>query len=345
MGIRVVIIGAGIAGLAAARALANRGHNIIIIDRDRLDPDISARRCVPQGHHLHLLLTTGFRALNELFPHFTEALHSAGAHPFDVGRELRYFRLGSLKQTFDSDLHTFAVSRPTLEALVRDRVTSLTNVELRSQTSVTNLHTQDHKVLGVALDNGEQLECDLVIDASGRGTRIYKWMRELSWPLPRSTEVHMNLAYASRMVRLAPGTASSWRVLYEGPAPGTWNRGGAIMKVENNQAIVTLAGYGGEQAPIDDEGFIEYTAGFSSEFYQVLKKAESIDRIRTYKVPTMRRYHFESLRPLPVGLLCIGDSICQLDPAFGQGMSIALKQAQLLSTLVIDESRPLEAPS
>ncbi|HBG96441.1 MAG TPA: hypothetical protein DDY14_14250, partial [Chromatiaceae bacterium] len=88
----VVIVGGGMAGLMAACALAQANHRVVVFDRDDLDSSTLARRCAPQGNHLHLLLTTGFRALTSLLPGIDAELEQAGAQRLDVGRELRYIR-------------------------------------------------------------------------------------------------------------------------------------------------------------------------------------------------------------------------------------------------------------
>lgn len=341
---QAAVIGGGMAGLMAAHVLAEAYERVVVFDRDSLGPEAAPRRGVPQGNHLHLLLTTGYRALRALFPGFEDDLRAAGVQPFDIGRQLRYRRRGALKRSFDSELQTVAVSRPTLEALVQRRVTAASNVELRGGSAVAGLHAEGSRVCAVQLEGGERHPADLVVDAGGRGSRIMRWLPQLGWPTPRATQIELGLAYASRVVRLAPDPDRRWTMLYVGPAADTWTRGGAIMQVEGERAIVTLAGYGGDHAPLDDEGFLAFTTGFDPEFHTTLRDAEPLTRIHRFNIPVMRRYHFELLREHPPGLLALGDTLCLLDPAYGQGMSVAAEQVRALRTLLQEGTPPPALP-
>ncbi len=329
-----IVVGAGMAGLTAASVLAEHCERVVVLDRDELDGGATARRAVPQGHHLHLLLTTGFRALRELFPGLPEELRAAGALALDVGQELRYRRRGGLKQPFSGDLHTVAVSRPTLEALVRRRVSALPNVELRGRSPVARLHAEGHRITQVELEGGERLAAELVVDAGGRASRIATYLEALGWAMPPATEIGLGLAYASRFVRLADDPERSWKVLYVGPAAGTWTRGGAIMRVEGERAIVTLAGYGRDHPPLDDAGFSAFAAELGEEFAAALRTSAPLTTAHRFNIPAMRRHHFEAQAQHPVGLLVIGDALCMLDPAYGQGMSVAAEEARLLRALL-----------
>src|SRR2546423_11297981 len=94
VGEQALVIGAGMAGLAAARALADHFERVIVLDRDELPDGPTGRAGIPQGRHAHALLGGGQRALSELFPGFEEALRAAGAVPYRVGLETRYDRPG-----------------------------------------------------------------------------------------------------------------------------------------------------------------------------------------------------------------------------------------------------------
>src|SRR5215469_12828401 len=91
-----VVIGAGIAGLTAARTLARRFDQVLVVDRDELPEDPVPRRGVPQGSHAHVLLAAGLRALEELFPGLRAQLVTAGATPFDPGNDLCFVRYGAV---------------------------------------------------------------------------------------------------------------------------------------------------------------------------------------------------------------------------------------------------------
>jgi hypothetical protein len=62
-----VVLGGGMAGLLAARVLADVYRDVLIIDRDQLAGVTGPRRGVPHGRHAHALLAKGHQILVELF--------------------------------------------------------------------------------------------------------------------------------------------------------------------------------------------------------------------------------------------------------------------------------------
>src|ERR1700752_3617814 len=69
-----VVIGAGMAGLLAGRILSDHFDSVTLVERDPLPEDAEARRGIPQGQHLHVLLNKGASLLRELFPDLPAAL-------------------------------------------------------------------------------------------------------------------------------------------------------------------------------------------------------------------------------------------------------------------------------
>lgn len=83
IGQRAIVIGAGIAGLASARALSDGFEQVVLLERDTPSRDASPRSGVPQGKQPHALLAGGHHALSGLFPAFTRNLVKAGAVSYD----------------------------------------------------------------------------------------------------------------------------------------------------------------------------------------------------------------------------------------------------------------------
>src|SRR4029077_12386236 len=76
---QAVVIGAGIAGLAAARALSGHFEQVVVLERDSLGDGPVHRPGTPQAGHAHGLLVGGQHALSELFPGFERDLVEPGA--------------------------------------------------------------------------------------------------------------------------------------------------------------------------------------------------------------------------------------------------------------------------
>ncbi|BBY56975.1 hypothetical protein [Mycolicibacterium sarraceniae] len=79
LGSQAVVLGAGIAGLLAARVLSDFYGSVTVVDRDGLPDRAEQRTGVPQGRHLHSLLSRGTQAIGELFPGLLRELGAAGA--------------------------------------------------------------------------------------------------------------------------------------------------------------------------------------------------------------------------------------------------------------------------
>jgi hypothetical protein len=90
---QAVVIGAGIAGLAAAGALSDHFEQVVVLERDSLSDGPVHRPGTPQSRHAHGLLVGGQRALSSLFPGFERDLVEAGAVP--VGYATAVFHIPS----------------------------------------------------------------------------------------------------------------------------------------------------------------------------------------------------------------------------------------------------------
>ena len=185
IGKQAVVIGAGIGGLTAAGALADRFDQVVVLERDSLPSEPTFRAGTPQARHVHALLLSGQRALSELFPGFEQDLARAGAVPLRTGFDVRIERAGydPFPQR-DLGWFSYAVSRPALEHTVRQRVESRANITLRQHCRVQEIlaTSNGEAVTGVRYENGnganETIAADLVVDASGRGApRSLCWSR------------------------------------------------------------------------------------------------------------------------------------------------------------------------
>jgi 2-polyprenyl-6-methoxyphenol hydroxylase-like FAD-dependent oxidoreductase len=252
---RAVVVGGGIAGLLAARVLAERHLEVRVLDRDGLEPDrerqerSDPRRRVPQGRHIHALLPRGRQILEELFPGLTAPLVEAGAPFGDLLGDARLHLSGHRFARADAGLMTASVSRPYLETCTRERVEELPNVSAGPPTDGLGLVTtpDGQRVRGVRVlrradgSAEEVLDAALVIDAMGRGSRTPTWLDELGCVQPPQERIAGDLGYATRHYRLHPEVlGGDWGTL-QGPTPAC-PRGGALPRIEGDRWIVTLFG-------------------------------------------------------------------------------------------------------
>lgn len=330
-----VVIGGSIAGMFAARVLAEYFSCVTIIETDKLPDCPIARKGVPQSVQPHVLLTKGYRILEELFPGIGSQLDQAGALRIDWAREFYNFMHGgwSAKAECASDLVSFTCSRPLLESTIRRRLFDFPNVKFVEEHKVTGLLVSSNHITGVSLrsTNGEDhLSATFVVDASGRRSQAPEWLKNLGFTPPPQTVVNPYLGYATRRYREPKEWSDEWKVMLISHSPPNGTRLGYLAKIEGKEWIATLGGYGHDFPPLDDAGFLEFARSLpSSKFYEAIKQAEPVSPIYAHRATTNRLRHYEKIL-LPEGFVCLGDAVCALCPVYGQGMTISALSAMVL---------------
>jgi 2-polyprenyl-6-methoxyphenol hydroxylase-like FAD-dependent oxidoreductase len=327
---RGIVIGSGMAGLLAARALAPHCDTVMVLEKDAMPESPAPRPGVPQGHHIHVMLAGGVFALDRLFPGAVDKLVRAGAQCFDYG-ESRFHSLGDWMPRVRTGLPTLAMTRPFIEHHVRQWVASLANVRLRYGGSVAEPVFDGRRVTGVLLTTGEVIDAGLVIDATGRHSRLPAWLVANGFPAVPCTEVGFDLGYATGHFRVPTAVLPDHPMLYVvGHAP-RYTRVGVIVQLENGLVYGGMGGYQGDHPPGDPEGFLGFAKSLvHPEVYRVLAQSELLGPIVRFRIPNAVRRHFSSMRRFPAAILPAGDCICSYDPAFGHGMAAAALQAEAL---------------
>jgi 2-polyprenyl-6-methoxyphenol hydroxylase-like FAD-dependent oxidoreductase len=344
IGEHAIVLGASLAGLAAAAVLAQRFGHVTIVERDGLT-GTGARKGVPQGRHVHVLMPAGLRGLAELFPGILEDLRDQGAHVFDA-RALRFNIAGGSLLLGDTGLEFIAATRPLLEGIACERVRALNNVRFADGREACGLTTTPDRsrVTGARLRSragrgAEQaIEANLVVDATGRGSRSPHWLGSLGYPVPSEERIHVGVHYTTRLFRRAPERCRDWRQVNADIPPGE-RRGAVALAVEGDRWIVTLIGLLGERPPTDLDGFVNYARTlWTPDVHSVVAGAEAIGAASTGAFPANVRRRYDRLRRFPDRYVVTGDAACSLNPVYAQGMSVALGEALTLAR-VLDHHR------
>ncbi|MGH3939849.1 MAG: NAD(P)/FAD-dependent oxidoreductase, partial [Pseudonocardiaceae bacterium] len=246
------------------------------------------------------------------------------------------------------------VRRTTLERVIRHRVLADRRVELRTGFVVDGLELDEagRTVIGVAgrrrdtagptgpsREPGlrERISADLVVDASGQAANLSRWLAETGWERPELLEVDGRVTYVSRFYRLPAGHTFDWYGVGSITYAPHINRGGGVFMTDGDCLLVTLIGAGGEVPPTDEAGFLAYATSLDmAEISAVITAGTPLTPAYRYARMSNRWNCYHRLRHWPQRLIAMGDAVCVFNPLYGQGLTIAAQEAQLLGEMLED---------
>ncbi|GGM43702.1 hypothetical protein GCM10012275_13370 [Longimycelium tulufanense] len=331
-----LVLGGGLAGMLAASVLAEHVDTVTIVERDRLPEQPEPRRGLPQAHHVHGLMAGGVNALEALLPGAVAHLVSHGARLVDVPGDVLILTERGWIPRVPGKRFALTCSRWLLDWGVRRLVLRHNRIAVLEDAKAEELVGGPTRITGARVQDGgrgctQQINADLVVDATGRSSRAGQWLPLLGLPAPREELVDPGIAYSTRRFTPPAGLHElppinlgydPWR-----PLPF---RFGALVPLENGQWLVTLTGRG-VLPPGDHRGFVEFARSLPHPVIaDLIALAEPAGPIRRTRSTANHRRFYEKISHWPEGFVVLGDAITTHNPVYGHGMSVAACQAMAL---------------
>lgn len=352
---KIVVTGAGVAGLLSALFLARGGHQVVLLERDATPLPADAeqaftwnRRGAPQVRHPHAFLARLRNILRDELPEVRDALLEAGSLEVswsDIAPETLDDRTPLPE---DADLTLIACRRTTFEWVLRRAALATERVELRDGVKVERLlaapATSPPRVTGVRTGDGD-IDADLVVDAGGRHSQMTALLAAIGVHVPE-TKHDAGMVYLSRFYRLRDGATEPDAQAFNGGTLGYLGYG--IFRGDNRTFSVTLA-IGTEDKelralvalPRFDEAAALLPAAapwldpaLAEPIAEPHAMAGLINRVRDLVLDG---------RPSVLGFTAVGDALVCTNPLYGRGCSLAAVHARLLASAVREHAGDPEA--
>jgi 2-polyprenyl-6-methoxyphenol hydroxylase-like FAD-dependent oxidoreductase len=346
---RIVVVGAGVAGLGAALALGRTGHEVTVVERDAtpLPEDADSafwwdRRGAPQVRHSHAFLARLHNVLRDRHPDVLAALLDAGATELRFAEAMPDTIEDRRPRPGDEDLIALACRRTTFEWVLRKAALASPGVSLLDGVVVDGLAATDdpsglRRATGVHLADGPTVDGDLVVFAAGRRGDVPAWFAAIGASPVDEDDEDTGIVYWSRFYRLTGDAPVS-----EGPIGADLGYlKFAVFPGDNRTFSVTLA------TPNEDAALRALTSperfdaaaaamrpiapwlapGVSEAITEVHPMARLRNRIRRFVVGG---------RPAALGVVAIGDAHTCTNPLYGRGCSLGIVHAELLADAVAE---------
>jgi 2-polyprenyl-6-methoxyphenol hydroxylase-like FAD-dependent oxidoreductase len=339
---RAAVLGGSVAGLLAARVLADHADEVVVVERDDVGPDAAGgRRGVPQQFQVHTLLPAGSAQIERWFPGFTAEAVAAGA-VLSQPHQVQAWADDVCAVTTPNTV-LLSESRTFLETLLRRRTLALGNVRALDG-AATGLGYRDGRVCEVRV--GDQvLPADFVVDAMGRASRLPDWLAEDGWERPELERMRIDVNYATAYFRRADPDPAIGAAISRFSPHYRKKTQAAATAVEDMQWMLMLTTYGEDRLSTDLDDFLARCADLPPVFREIAAQ-EPVSEVRTFRQTEARRRRFDRAHRLPAGLVSVGDAVASFNPVYGQGMSSAALHASCLSEYLCaapDPARPATA--
>ena len=345
---RIVVAGAGVAGMCGAMMLARDGHQVVVLERDAAPPvepglawDRWARPGVAQFRLPHALLPRFRQVMDEELPDVAAALEAAGALRSNRVAVLPPSMTGGVRPG-DQRFDTITGRRPLVEAALARMLDDHPGITVRRGVTVRQLAIADPKagddvprVDGVVTDARERIDADLVVDAGGRRSTLPQLLTMAGARSPVEDIADSGYVYYARHFRRTDGAMPTM----VGPPLHTYTSlQTATLPADHGWWSVVIVASARDRALhrlTDPDVWQRLVASYPLIAPWV--EAEPMTKVDVMAGVTDRVRHFLIAgRPVATGIVAVGDAAACTNPSLGRGISIAALQLASLRRVVQD---------
>jgi 2-polyprenyl-6-methoxyphenol hydroxylase-like FAD-dependent oxidoreductase len=340
---KILVLGGGLGGLAAALFAARHGHQVTVLERDPPPEDGTAeedfsswsRGGAPQIRQGHVFLARSTEVLRTEAPDVLAGILARGAVAVPLSP--------------DDDAANVLSRRLVYEAVFRRIVEHEPGIDVRSGVTVRGLvfggaYAGVPAVRGVRTDEGD-VDADLVVDVTGRASRTPRWLRAAGVAMPAESVQSCGFFYLSRHYRLrAARSFPTTRVPIVAPLDYL-----TVLAFPGDNRSFQLSVAVAAEDPYrrrlrDPEAFDRFLAAVPLSAPWI-ERGEPLDEPHSMaRIENRWRRLVAGGRSVVAGLVLLGDAAMQTNPTTGRGVSAAFAQAQELARLLDGEHGPLDLP-
>ena len=342
-------MGGSAAGLFAALLLARAGHQVLVLERDCLQPasDVESaaaaafRPSAPQIVQPHIVMARCRQLLIEHLPDVYAGLLAAGVAEAPLRTQMPDSLPDTAARPGDERLTPMMTRRSTVDWVLQRTAAAEPRVTVRFGVKVTGLLAAGRvggrppHVAGVCTDWGD-LAADLVVDATGRRSPIDDWLTQAGARTTATWRAECGIAYFSRHYRVRPGAGL--------PAPlvtrivvaldeflaGKWGGDHGTVQL----VVAPLAADHRFRTVRDPQVFtaVLRTVPTYAAWLEVMDPITDVFPMAGLH-NTLRRLVADGV-PVATGLHAIGNSVCTTNPTLGRGLALALSSAADLADAI-----------
>jgi 2-polyprenyl-6-methoxyphenol hydroxylase-like FAD-dependent oxidoreductase len=340
------------AGLMSALALAADRHQVRLFERDGPPPagapdDVFQswrRRGASQLRHTHAFRARLTNLLRDEHPAFFASLGPYGLRRQPLADVWPTSSAGPYAwRDADEDLTPLMGRRTTLETALRRHLAAQPNVAFHDDRVVTGLVSETDAmgrlVIGGLRTAAGAAHGDLVIDAAGRLSPVWDWLKALGAAVPETDALSAGIVYFTQFYRLerdadiAAPVVGDLGYLQFGVIPAEAGHFSITLAIPESDDALRLAAARPERfAALIDR--IPAAA-------QWTRKSQAVGRpVGMGDLKSRWRSLCVDARPLALNLFPVGDSLVLTNPLYGRGCTLAALQAHLLRDVLRREASP-----